>query len=448
MDEQRFFWQRHANAEQLVLTHLDDFCSRNPGLQRLKEKFLQQASCRLYDWVDHLLLPDSTTLRRQLSDFGFELQPNSEEAVYSHPGAVLPDIVLLDNSANVDVGLALRVECIGDFLQANCFSSEIEGSPLSNYRRTCLGIEGGISLSVVERRIRWIFQPQDLTGAEVRDYLAALELWQCRSRKSDNEELAWEEAQGIAGKLAKQLGKNQAAQVICQGERNYWLARNFVGRLQKSRQDTLGLGWANNDHHTFRSSRRNFVRLVELFSELGFHCRERFYAGREAGWGAQVMENPETGLSLFLDVDLAPEEVSTDFSQQKLPEQERLGTIGLWCALHGDSIFEAGMHHLAARCDFRRLGADIADRGEKFMAPFSDFPYLKQAFSIAERWQADSNRVSRLVAEQRISFEQGDKFIAEGAIGSHLENIQRNEGYKGFNKQNVSVIIQQTDPRK
>jgi hypothetical protein len=153
-------------------------------------------------------------------------------------------------------------------------------------------------------------------------------------------------------------------------------------------------------------------------------------------------------LSLFLDVDLAPEEVATDFSKQELPEQDRLGTIGLWCALHGDSIFEAGMHHLAARCDFQRLDADIAELGERFMAPFSDFPYLKQAFSVAERWQPDSARVARLIAEGQISAEQGDKFLAEGAIGSHLENIQRSEGYKGFNKKNVSVIIQETDPRK
>ena len=448
MAERHFFWQRHAKAEQWLLEHLDGFCKQNPCLQLLSERFLKQASCRLYDWVDHLQLLDSPTLSRQLSELGFEPRSNLEQLVYSHSGALLPDILLSDNYAGSEAVVALRVECIGDFLQTNGFQAKIEGSPFGTYRRASLGVENGISLSVVERRDRRVFQPQGLTDSEVRDYLAAVELWQCRSRNSDDEELAWEEAQRIAGQLTQLVGTDQAAQIVCQGERNYWLTRNFVGRLQKSRQDTLGLGWANHDHHTFRSSRRNFVRLVELFSGLGFHCRERFYAGREAGWGAQVMENPEAGLSLFLDVDLAPEEVSTDFSRQDLSEQEDLGTIGLWCALHGDSIFEAGMHHLAARCDFQRLGADIADYGESFMAPFSDFSYLKQAFSIAERWQPDSVRVTRLVAAGRISAEQGDKFLTEGAIGSHLENIQRNEGYKGFNKKNVSAIIRQTDPRK
>ena len=34
------------------------------------------------------------------------------------------------------------------------------------------------------------------------------------------------------------------------------------------------------------------------------------------------------------------------------------------------------------------------------------------------------------------------------AIGSHLENLERNDGYKGFNQQGVSEIITNTDPRK
>jgi hypothetical protein len=81
------------------------------------------------------------------------------------------------------------------------------------------------------------------------------------------------------------------------------------------------------------------------------------------------------------------------------------------------------------------------------MAPFSDFPWLKQAFSTAERWTVDASRLTKLVADKMLTPEQVDKFLAEGAVGSHLENIQRCEGYKGFNKNNVSAIIRKTDPR-
>jgi hypothetical protein len=82
------------------------------------------------------------------------------------------------------------------------------------------------------------------------------------------------------------------------------------------------------------------------------------------------------------------------------------------------------------------------------MAPFSDFPYLRQAFSVAERWSVDPARVARLVRDRAISGGQAEKFLAGGAVGSHLENIQRREGYKGFNRKNVSAIIRQTDPRR
>jgi hypothetical protein len=46
-----------------------------------------------------------------------------------------------------------------------------------------------------------------------------------------------------------------------------------------------------------------------------------------------------------------------------------------------------------------------------------------------------------------ITREQCGKFVKEGALGSHLENLQRRGGFKGFNQKSVSVIITATDPR-
>ena len=43
--------------------------------------------------------------------------------------------------------------------------------------------------------------------------------------------------------------------------------------------------------------------------------------------------------------------------------------------------------------------------------------------------------------------DQFDQFLKEGALGSHLENLQRHGGFKGFNQKSVSVVIQATDPR-
>ena len=38
--------------------------------------------------------------------------------------------------------------------------------------------------------------------------------------------------------------------------------------------------------------------------------------------------------------------------------------------------------------------------------------------------------------------------LAPIALGSHLENLERNDGFKGFNQQGVSDIIARTDPRR
>jgi hypothetical protein len=338
------------------------------------------------------------------------------------------------------------VDNVADFLQANGFRAEIEGGPFSPFRRALLGKQDGASLMVVERRGTSDYEPLYPKDSYLQNYLASVEAWQTRPR-ADGNEGAFAELCRIADRIIERLGADLAAHVVCQGERAYWLSRNLAARAQQARQQTLGLGWANHDHYTFRSSRPNFSRLVALFSKLGFRNRERFYAGAEAGWGAQVMENA-AGLTLFLDVDLTPEEVETDFSLVELKPLERLGTVGLWCALHGDSILQAGMHHLAARFDFERLIRDIAGYGIKYMSPFSDFPYLKQAFSTAERWTVDPDRVNTLLKTRTITGEQAEKFLSQGAVGSHLENIQRTEGYKGFNRKNVSAIIRETDPRK
>ena len=182
--------------------------------------------------------------------------------------------------------------------------------------------------------------------------------------------------------------------------------------------------------------------------KLGFHCRERFYAGREAGWGAQVMEQTNAGIITFNDVDLTPDELMGDFSHQGLAPQSSLGTVGLWCALHGEAMLQAGMHHLEAQFDFVQLRDQLASQDVKMMKPFTDFPYLRQAFTEGEIWPVRSERIDRLLGAGRITAEQAKQFREKGALGSHLENLERNQGFKGFNQTGISEIIARTDPRR
>jgi hypothetical protein len=60
----------------------------------------------------------------------------------------------------------------------------------------------------------------------------------------------------------------------------------------------------------------------------------------------------------------------------------------------------------------------------------------------------EEERAERLLSAKLITQEQFDKFMKEGALGSHLENLQRHGGFKGFNQKSVSVVISATDPRR
>lgn len=441
MSENPFLWQCQPKAEAIILSLLDRASSENSFIGDLQKDLLIHTSTRLFDWLDYIVTPSD----KGLEECGFiTLKVSEGYRIYYHPGAQLPKVVVQEKAK---LGIAVKVESIADFLLVRGISGEIEGAPLSGFRRCLVSHEHNISFWVVERRGMQGVEPTHPSGNDLEEYFAAKEKWESRPRVLSDEEEAMKQTIAVGEEIVDIVGEDLAAWIVLEAERKYWQARNRAGQVQKNRQDSLGMGWANHDHHTFRSSRKHFSQLVRFFEMLGFHCRERFYAGKEAGWGAQVMENPRAGLVLFLDVDLSPDELQIDFAHHRLKELDHLGTIGLWCALHGDSILKAGMHHLEAQFMHDELTDHLAKMGVAMMDPFSNFTYLKQAFTMGEVWRVDPYRVNKLQTEGKISKEQAEKFLAYGAVGSHLENLQRREGYKGFNQKNVSVIIKKTDPR-
>jgi hypothetical protein len=149
---------------------------------------------------------------------------------------------------------------------------------------------------------------------------------------------------------------------------------------------------------------------------------------------------------VFADVDLSAQEKDADFAHRELEMRNKLGSVGLWVGLYGESILEAGMHHLAARFNFDAVREDLKALGVGMMKPFSNFPFLKQAFTEPERWQVHGEKLDSLSKNHSISSEQASAFLRDGAIASHLENIQRSQGFKGFNQNSVSAIIKWTNP--
>lgn len=436
-----FQWTLQPDAEALVEKVVADALHQSPELMELDRQLRETTSTRLLCWIDHIGAPVST---EQLAEAGFVDGYRTRSGVWRHPGAQLPAIVPADRYT-----VALRVDDAVAFAHAQGSTHGVKGSPRAGFRVALVAdADAEVAIAGVERRA-WSrgIEPQVFTDEETLAAVEAWRLWDERPRPADVGPDGVAATVNVAQAMVELVGPDLAASYVLELERQYWQRRNTAGALQHARQDRLGLGWGNNDHHTFRSSRAAFKPLIELFHALGFESRERFYAGAEAGWGAQVLEHPGCGGVLFTDVDLEPDEVGMDFSATRLPESGKLGTVGLWCALHGESILGAGMHHLEGQFEFDQLRDDLANSGIGTMKPFSTFPHLWQAFTEAERWPVPPDHLDALVAAGHIDETKAAEFRERGAAGSHLENLQRRGGFKGFNQHSVSVTMQATDPR-
>jgi len=431
--QELFHWTTHAEAAALLDRTIAFFFTHCPAAENLAKRMLNETGTRFNDWIDHLLIPpDQLPAWRAVGFIGDDVRLH-------HPGGRFPAI------AAGSFAIAIRVESVADCCAALGISAPIEGTSGPGLRRATLATSTQATLYAVERLGSVTLTPTTCAPELHTSAILHLERFRCRDRSANQ---GFATTRSLIMAAINDLGKDVACDLFFAAEREYWQRRNTAGRLQKARQDALGLGWANHDHHTYRSSRAAFTTLINCLELLGFACRERFYAGQEAGWGAQVLEQPTTGIVIFADVDMSPDELRGDFSHQAMSERKELGTVGMWCALHGEAFLEAGMHHLEATFDFDATCTQLQACGVMTMKPFTDFPHLRQCFTIGERWSVAPDRLTTLINAGHVTNAQATQFQREGVIGSHLEILERNSGFKGFNQHGVSEIIAATDPRR
>ena len=445
-----FQWTPQPRAQALVDRLIADFQTHNAAGPLLAKLMIEETGTRFGDWVDSVIVPRKNgAILGEIESVGFQRQGEDDQRpiVFAHPGGMFPRLVVEDVPIT---RLLIKADSVADFAAANIWcEGELQGEPFAPLRMCAAVREGDYELAIVERHGYRGYELDEHGDSRAGAAMQALESFRRRKRDFDEDEAGFAEVHRLVDQAISKLGVDRACDLFFQSEREYWQRRNRAAQVQKFRQDRLGLGWANHDHHTYRSSRQHFTKLVSLWEKLGFTIRERFYAGREAGWGAQVMEQPVCGITTFNDVDLSPDELFNDFAHEPLAPRETLGTVGLWCGLHGDSLLQAGMHHLEAQFDFDELRDQLESTANvRVMKPFTEFPYLRQAFTEGERWPVAEKRIARLLSQHLITEQQAEQFRERGAIGSHLENLERNDGFKGFNQEGVSEIIAATDPRK
>lgn len=435
-------WPRRRDAASLINNEIAKVVDSHPFVHHLSGR-LTAIGVDLASIVDFIVLP-SDHFSNDWTNAGYCRQQGVDELGFVCPDAQLPSVLICPMTTSVK--LYLRVESIEDFLTANNLQQvSVNGTPEADLRYSDELVPGS-NCYVVQRAGTRSYSvtthPASYGGAltEVRRMF--------RERPRSGDDLA--DTRGASQAFVKAeelLGTGRAVDEFFAVERDYWMSRNRAGRWQKSRQDSVGIGWANHDHHTYRSSREGFQGLIQLFLRMGFTLRERFYAGQEAGWGAQIAEHPVSRVVIFADVDISADELNTDFGITALPPSSRLGTIGLWCALHGGAIGLAGMHHLEAEFIHTVVRDSYVVDGGSVMQPFTDLEVLWQAFTAAETWPVDSERLMRLVRDGLLDRATAQQFLTNGAPGSHLEILQRWDGFKGFNKTGISEIISKTDPR-
>lgn len=450
-----FDWQPQPAAATFVAGVLGRCIQANPQIATLGRRMHDETGTRLVDWIDAITVADDSVLRAELTEAGYERDGDEPDA-WRHPEGIFPTIRTLDKSAangaaaGEILSLAIKVASVDDFVAAFAAGQSVEltGQPGSQLRTCTIKAAAGPNLVAIERHGWKAFRPPTNRAQQIAAAAKHRRAFAERRREGQSDAELFAHATELFDASAADLGRDWACDLFFAAERDYWMSRNAAGRVQFHRQQRLGLGWGNHDHHTYRSSRDSFVALIAFLEHVGFQCRERFYAGREAGWGAQVIEQSETGVTIFADVDLTPEEVFGDFAHEPLPPQDKLGTVGLWCKLHGEAFLAAGMHHLECQFDFDAVRPQLAAEGIETMTPFTHWAHLKQAFTNGEMFPVSFERIAAAVAGGLITGEQADQFRRDGALGSHLEILERNDGFKGFNQTGISEIISRTDPRK
>lgn len=432
----RFSWTIQPTGEAFIRSVLCDALARNFAAERFRERLLEGCGVRLRDILDHIVMPDVSAAEAA----GWA---QGEDGVWRNGAGFFPDIV-----SGAELTIAFRAECLDRLRNATGANALIEGRAQGPFRRLRVFEGKSVAFIGVERR-GWVgFDLPDVDAPTTRAARIHLQAFRTRRRQFSRVSRGLTHTGELAEAAAAELGQHWACALFLRAEREYWMRRCDAGACQTRLQNEAGIGWSNVDHHTYDSSREYFSRTIAILETLGYQCRELFYAGDQAGWGSQILEQPIERSTIFADVDLAPDEVDIDIGHVELPPLTRHRRAGLWCAMHGESMLEAGINHVAGMYDQVLVRSNMARRGYKMMAPFSNFGHLYQELTMGERWPVDPRRVDALESRGHLSAQEAEDFRLNGAIATHLENLERNDGYKGFNQPGIDGVLRIIDPRQ
>jgi hypothetical protein len=427
-------------AEHAIRQYLAKALAACPAAAAYAEGLHAAAGVRLRDLLDHVTTPDPATE----AYFAAAGWLRDDAGILVNPSGSFPAI--LPGAGNDTIWF--RVEAVEPFLASQSLIAQVEGAAHGPVRRAIVfTAPGGPAFGVIERGGHIGYDVPETPAATILEARLVLQRFRARRRWFDTVEHGLAVTEAMVDHAVSAIGPHWACALWLRAEREYWMSRCGAARVQKARQDAAGIGWANIDHHTYDGARAHFRHTIRILGKLGYELREMLYAGELAGWGSQVLEQPALGSTIFADVDLAPDELDVDFAHEVLPDLPRHRRAGLVSALHGESILQAGLNHVAGLFDQQALRAQLARAGISMMKPFSAMPHLYQELTEGERAAVDPAVVDGLVHAGHILEADAEDIRLNGAIVSHLENIERNDGFKGFNKPGIDKVLRELDPR-
>ena len=435
-------WKIESAAEEFLQNQIAVILNKCPNGEKWAKDLHEHTAIKLRDIIDHI------TFNEQ--EFISSLKTNGWEDVYDgvvfkNKKGYFPEFIFEKDRPKVFI----KTEFVSDFLSSNGIKSKISGKKDDQIRKAKIFDGNDLEFWVIERHGCNGYRLKDSSDETLVKSRIHQQAFRARRREFDNIEKGLDHLEVLVDSVVADIGNDWTCDLFLRAEREYWMQKNKAGRIQKERQDRFGIGWANQDHHTFDSSRQHFYQTIRILEKLGFECRELFYAGDGAGWGSQILEQPVLKSVIFADIDLAPEELEIDFAHSNdIKPLHPLRRAGLWCAMHGESMLKAGLNHLECMYDARKFNGIFKELKIEMMHPFSDFPHLYQALTVGEWWSVDPYKIDRLLEEGHISDEAASNFKQYGAIGSHFENLERNCGFKGFNKPGIDKVLSAIDPRK
>ncbi len=245
MTQQRnaeFDWHCYPDAASVVTELLRQFIDTIPMAANLASRMHDETGTRFVDWVDHLCLPESHDAVNQLSQCGFEATAADGELIWKHVGGMFPAIRVRALDA---MRLAIKTESVADFLFKHRICSDIEGQPNSQLRmarvRSTADSENFGSSSGMARSV-FTF-PTFPPGRSYRRYTTAKPCCGANETLISIRRVLIRPANWFVRQSPTSVSIGHA---ICFLPPSDNIGRVEIERcVQKSRQDGLGLGWAN-----------------------------------------------------------------------------------------------------------------------------------------------------------------------------------------------------------